>query len=128
MLFLVFQPCASVAVDMWAIGCTFAELMIREIFLPGIDDTDQLSKIFYAFGTPSVENWPFMNNLPKFVQFSTTNPPGIATKLLLRKRFSAASEEALSLFLKLMEFNPNKRMSAADALQHPYFTARGSTR
>lgn len=45
-------------VDMWAIGCILAELLLRVPFLPGESDLDQLSRIFQVFGTPTEENWP----------------------------------------------------------------------
>lgn len=44
------------AVDIWAAGCIFAELMLRTPFLPGDSDLNQLSTIFRALGTPS--DWP----------------------------------------------------------------------
>ena len=44
------------AVDIWAIGCIFAELMLRTPFLPGDSDLNQLTTIFRALGTPT--DWP----------------------------------------------------------------------
>ena len=48
------------AVDIWAIGCIFAELMLRTPFLPGDSDLNQLHTIFRALGTPS--DWPVRRN------------------------------------------------------------------
>lgn len=45
-------------VDMWAIGCILAELLLRVPFLPGESDLDQLSRTFQVFGTPNEETWP----------------------------------------------------------------------
>lgn len=45
-------------VDIWAVGCILAELLLRVPFLPGISDLDQLSKITQALGTPNETNWP----------------------------------------------------------------------
>ena len=45
-------------VDMWAIGCIFAELMLRTPYLPGDTDLGQLSLIFKALGTPREDEWP----------------------------------------------------------------------
>lgn len=52
-------------VDMWAVGCILAELLLRVPFLPGESDLDQLTRIFQVFGTPTEENWPvcFINLL-----------------------------------------------------------------
>ena len=45
-------------VDMWSVGCIFAELMLRVPYLPGESDMDQLKTIFRALGTPTEEDWP----------------------------------------------------------------------
>lgn len=46
------------AVDIWAVGCIIAELLLRVPFLPGESDLDQLTKIFTTLGSPSEEIWP----------------------------------------------------------------------
>ena len=48
----------STAVDIWSVGCIFAELMLRIPYLPGESDMDQLKTIFRALGTPTEEEWP----------------------------------------------------------------------
>ena len=44
------------AVDMWALGCIFGELLLREVLFPGTSDIDQLGKIFTIRGAPTVSN------------------------------------------------------------------------
>lgn len=46
------------AMDIWAVGCIVAELLLRVPFLPGESDLDQLTKIFTTLGSPSEETWP----------------------------------------------------------------------
>jgi cyclin-dependent kinase 7 len=48
----------SVGVDMWAVGCILAELLLRVPFLPGESDLDQLNRIFKVLGTPTDDVWP----------------------------------------------------------------------
>lgn len=48
----------STAVDIWSVGCIFAELMLRIPYLPGESDMDQLKTIFRALGTPTEDDWP----------------------------------------------------------------------
>lgn len=48
------------SVDMWAVGCILAELLLRVPFLPGETDLDQLTKIFSVMGTPTEETWPVL--------------------------------------------------------------------
>ena len=44
-------------IDMWAIGCILAELLLRVPFIPGESDLDQLTRIFQVLGTPTEETW-----------------------------------------------------------------------
>lgn len=48
----------STAVDIWSVGCIFAELMLRIPYLAGESDMDQLKTIFRALGTPTEDDWP----------------------------------------------------------------------
>ncbi|TYZ64627.1 hypothetical protein PybrP1_012138 [[Pythium] brassicae (nom. inval.)] len=63
----------------------------------------------------SMDVWPGMTSLPNFVEFTPSTAPPMASI------FSAASEDALDLLAKLLKFNPLERITAADALNHPYF-------
>jgi cyclin-dependent kinase 7 len=56
-------------VDMWAVGCIFAELMLRKPYCPGSSDIDQLGRIYAALGTPSEESWPGFKSMPDYVEF-----------------------------------------------------------
>ena len=62
------------AVDIWSIGCIFAELMLRVPYFPGDSDMDQLGKIFAALGTPTEDQWPGMKSLPDFIEFEEYPP------------------------------------------------------
>ena len=62
-------------VDLWAVGCIFAELMLRRPFVPGSSDIDQLGRIYQQLGTPTEETWPGHKNLPDYMEFSRVPPP-----------------------------------------------------
>lgn len=49
------------AVDIWALGCTLAELFLRAPIFKGDSDIDQLGKIFEILGNPDVKNYIFFN-------------------------------------------------------------------
>ncbi|EME28234.1 Cyclin-dependent kinase 7 [Galdieria sulphuraria] len=102
-------------IDMWSVGCIFAEMMLRQPYFPGDSDIDQLSKIYSALGTPTEEEWPGVAALPAYVEFTPKPRPP------MRQTFTAASDEALDLLNQFLLFDPWKRISAQDALNHPYF-------
>ncbi|EJD47893.1 Pkinase-domain-containing protein [Auricularia subglabra TFB-10046 SS5] len=107
----------SSAVDMWSVGCIFAELMLRVPYLAGESDVDQLKTIFRALGTPTEEDWPGYTKLPDYC------PIGQFAKQQLRDLFTAATADALNLLGRFLLYDPTKRISAKDALSHPYFFA-----
>jgi cell division cycle 2-like protein len=51
-------------IDMWSVGCIFAELVLREPLFAGKNEMDQLDKIFSVLGNPSTEIWPGFDDLP----------------------------------------------------------------
>lgn len=104
------------AVDIWAAGCIFAELMLRTPFVHAETDMGQLKIIFQALGTPREEDWPGMRLLPDYVAF----PP--QAKPPLKGIFNAAPDDALDLLEAMLTFDPLRRIAAREALSHPYFS------
>ncbi|KAI0343218.1 Pkinase-domain-containing protein [Trametopsis cervina] len=107
----------STAVDIWSVGCIFAELMLRTPYLPGESDLDQVKTTFRALGTPTEDDWPGHTKLPDYVAV------GQFQKTPLRDLFTAATPECLNLLGSCLVYDPRKRISAKDALHHPYFSA-----
>ncbi|XP_075864196.1 cyclin-dependent kinase 7 isoform X2 [Microcebus murinus] len=108
----------GVGVDMWAVGCILAELLLRVPFLPGDSDLDQLTRIFETLGTPTEEQWPDMCSLPDYVTFKSF--PGIP----LQHIFIAAGDDLLDLIQGFFLFNPCTRITATQALKTKYFSNR----
>ncbi|KAF5276498.1 hypothetical protein FQA39_LY06567 [Lamprigera yunnana] len=106
----------SVGVDMWAVGCILAELMLRLPFLPGESDLDQLTKIFQVFGNPTEQNWPGAKTLSDYVEFKPYPP------MSLKNIFIAAGDDLLDVAEALLVLNPLKRKTCTETLQMPYFT------
>ena len=102
-------------IDVWAVGCILAEMLLRVPFVAGETDLDQLAKIFQALGTPTQETWPNHEKLPDFVQFKEY----IATPF--QDIFTAASADLLQLVSKTLALDPLKRCTCKEALQLPYF-------
>ncbi|CAO3611471.1 unnamed protein product [Cunninghamella blakesleeana] len=105
----------SYAIDIWAVGCIFAELMLRTPLVAGDSDMDQLTKIFHALGTPTENDWPGLTTLPDYIQFKHF------PKVPLHQYLTAASDDAISLLEKMIVFDPNQRWTAEECLNHSYF-------
>ncbi|KAH8832204.1 CMGC/CDK/CDK7 protein kinase [Flagelloscypha sp. PMI_526] len=105
------------AVDIWSVGCIFAELMLRTPYLAGESDMDQIRTIFRALGTPTEAEWPGYTKLPNHIVVESFPKPQ------LRDLFTAASADALNLLGKTLIYEPRKRISAKEALYHSYFTS-----
>lgn len=102
-------------IDIWAVGCIFAELLLRNPYLPGENDMGQLNIIFQALGTPTEEDWPGFRNLPSHVDFKVHPRPDPRTL------FTAASETELGLMNLMLALDPLKRPTTVECLRHRYF-------
>jgi len=106
----------STAVDMWGVGCIFSEIATRRPLFPGDSEIDQLYKVFHMLGTPTDSVWPGVSQLPdyksNFPQWERKQP---------QKELPELDQFALDLLLRLLEFDPAKRLSARAALRHIWF-------
>ncbi|KAL8249033.1 hypothetical protein R6Q59_005901 [Mikania micrantha] len=105
------------AVDMWSVGCIFAELLHGKPIFPGKDEPEQLSKIFELCGAPDEVNWPGVSKIPWYNNFKPTRP----LKRRLREAFRHFDRHALELLEKMLTLDPSQRISAKDALDAEYF-------
>ncbi|KAK6179419.1 hypothetical protein SNE40_011784 [Patella caerulea] len=103
-------------VDIWAVGCILAELLIRVPLFPGDSDLDQLSRIFQVTGTPTTEDWPEMKALPDYIQFKEY------PRQPLKDIFIAASEDLLEVLESMLCLDPLRRCTAKEGLQMNYFS------
>lgn len=108
------------AIDVWAVGCIFAEMLLREPLFPGNDYIHQLKLIIKFLGTPKQEDIEFVKNV-KALRFLTKL--AIFKPRKWRDVFAAEDDVnplAVDLISKMLMFNPEKRISVDQALQHPY--------
>ncbi|EEF44596.1 cyclin-dependent kinase C-2 [Ricinus communis] len=105
------------AVDMWSVGCIFAELLYGKPIFPGKDEPEQINKIFELCGAPDEVNWPGVSKMPWYNNFKPNRP----MKRRLRDLFRGFDRHALELLEKMLTLDPSQRISAKDALDAEYF-------
>jgi mitogen-activated protein kinase 1/3 len=109
------------AIDVWSVGCIFAELLAREALFPGEDYIAQLRLICDKLGRPDDEDLDFIQSerAKKFI----LSLPQQAPKALA-ETFPKFSEEkeALDLLVKMLEFHPDRRITIEKALEHPFLS------
>eukprot|EP00475_Leptophrys_vorax_P013940 TRINITY_DN2029_c0_g1_i1.p1 TRINITY_DN2029_c0_g1~~TRINITY_DN2029_c0_g1_i1.p1 ORF type:complete len:427 (-),score=101.41 TRINITY_DN2029_c0_g1_i1:788-2068(-) len=115
------EPIYDTAIDMWSVGCILAELFNRKTLFKGENYVDQLTLIISALGTPSEEDMEMISN-PQALEYIKGLPVAEAISMGKLVPGAKSSEKALDLISKLLVFNPSGRMTALEALQHPFFS------
>lgn len=105
-------------IDVWSIGCVFAELLGRAPLYPGEDYLDQVQRIIGVLGTPTAEDMNFIAN-PSARRYIHKLPR--REKMKWTSLYSKANPVALDLLDKMLVFNPEKRWTIQECLAHPYF-------
>ncbi|CAO3676174.1 hypothetical protein G6F70_000791 [Rhizopus microsporus] len=119
---LLGSPHYSTAVDMWSVGCIFAEMLTMQPLFPGDSQIDQLFKIFRALGTPTEEMWPGVTALPDFNNnFPPWKPSNLKERLKKYPNNLPAEDSAYHLLKCLLTYDPASRISAIRAEEHPFF-------
>lgn len=139
------------AIDLWAVGCIFAELLsLRPIFKGEEAKMDskktvpfqrnQMMKIVEILGFPRKETWPGLVSMPEYPQLQSlahsrsagyfSRPPGLEAwyqNCLKNGGYSSNSSagspgaDGFDLLSRLLEYDPTRRITAKEALEHPYF-------
>jgi len=106
----------STTIDMWSVGCIFAEMITGRPLFPGTSEKDQLLKIFLLLGTPKPETWPGMLKLP---QYKADYPKYDSRDL--SKLFPTLQKPGIDLLMRFLQYDPDHRITAKDAMSHQYF-------
>ncbi|RKP03575.1 hypothetical protein CXG81DRAFT_6045, partial [Caulochytrium protostelioides] len=111
------------AVDIWSAGCILLELFLQSAPFKGRTEFDQMLSIFSKCGTPTEAMWPGLSQLP---WWRMMQPRGVATpdwEALRRNKAGAVvvPQSTMAFATELLVYNPAKRLTAVQALAHPYF-------
>ena len=127
------------AVDMWSVGCLFAEFLLRRPLFAGPregdSEEDHMRRVFSCVGRPTKKRWPDFASLPRTPSieglgwWDAGDLPARSEvgKILPRQDFRGGGpylgDSGVDLLSRMLEMNPRRRISAEDALSHPYFGA-----
>ncbi|TPX31035.1 hypothetical protein SmJEL517_g05547 [Synchytrium microbalum] len=106
----------STCVDMWSVGCIFAEMCLRHPLFPGDSEIDEIFRIFRTLGTPNESTWSGISALP---DYKPSFPVWGAQDL--GKVVHNLDADGLDLLKRMLVYEPGRRISAKQALAHPYF-------
>ncbi|WKY06031.1 hypothetical protein Q1695_006323 [Nippostrongylus brasiliensis] len=114
---LLGAPRYAAAVDVWAIGCILAEIVLKKSLFKSDSEIDQLFQIFRLLGTPTEKQWHGVMKMPEFKsrfpkwkksQLDETLQPRCNIKLR-------------NMIQQMLTYDPSLRISMKGALNHPYF-------
>lgn len=108
----------SKAIDIWSIGCILAEMILKEPLFPGKDYRHQLLLIFEVLGSPSEEDMECVK-LQRAKDYIRTHSKS-QRKIPMKKIFRKSDPAAVDFIEKTLTFNPEKRMTINECLEHPY--------
>ncbi|KAJ2712093.1 cyclin-dependent protein kinase [Coemansia spiralis] len=120
----------TTAIDMWSVGCIFAEMLALRPIFKGDEvkmekkqvpfQRNQVNRILEVLGTPTKEQWPQLELMPDHAHMKQFRhyPPAL-------KQWYAntghKSDPGFQLLASMLEYDQARRITAADALDHPYF-------
>lgn len=114
------------SLDIWSLGCMFAGMIFRrEPFFHGHDNQYQLVKIANVLGTDDLFKYIKRYGLelhPQFVQLIGKHARKPWEKFISAENKHLVTDDALDLLDKMLVYDHQKRITAAEAMQHPYFS------
>lgn len=109
------------AIDIWSVGCIFAELICGKPLFPGEGELNQLDKIFTLLSDPTPEIWPGLTKTKHYnsLKFNKTKKPKLKERM--SEALSSLSDLGMSLLEGMLTYDPERRLTAKEILQHPFF-------
>jgi len=108
----------STPIDMWSIGCIFAEMKNGKPLFTGKTVDQQIISIFKGLGTPNPQDYPKIVELPQYRDDFTQYPGKDLTVLV-----PGLEVEGYDLLRQFLQYDPTRRPTATEALNHPYMAS-----
>ncbi|XP_047327779.1 mitogen-activated protein kinase homolog NTF3-like [Impatiens glandulifera] len=108
------------SIDVWSVGCIFAELLGRKPIFPGTECLNQLKLIVNVLGSQNEDDLQFIDN-PKARKYIKKLPYSMGTTFSCL--YPNANPLAIDLLEKMLVFDPSKRISVSEALEHPFMSS-----
>ena len=105
------------SIDMWATGCVFAEMLRGVPLFAGATDIEQLALVVRTLGTPNLREWPEVRSLPDYNKIRFPISRGELWENIFP---SCTTKEEIGLVDALVTYNPRRRLTASEALNHDY--------
>ncbi|XP_058121488.1 cyclin-dependent kinase 20 [Anopheles ziemanni] len=111
------------SIDLWASGAVLAEMLRGVPLFAGATDIEQLALVVRTLGTPNLKDWPEVRSLPDYNKIRFPNSRGERWEDIFP---SCTTRDEIGLVDGLVRYNPAKRLTAEEALLHPYFSDAAS--
>ena len=108
------------SIDIWAVGCIFAEFLSGQPLINGKTEEEQIRLMVDCIGVPSAREWLEFNNLPKIKSGTVTIPKRSRRTVL--DTFSELSKAGLVLQSRLLHYDSHQRWTARECLESPFFS------
>ncbi|XP_057860187.2 cyclin-dependent kinase B1-1-like isoform X3 [Cryptomeria japonica] len=105
----------SIPVDIWSLGCIFAEMSRMTPLFRGDSEIGQLLCIFRQLGTPTEDMWPGVSKSRNWHSYPEWKPQKLSLVV------PDMEPSGVDLLSNMLDYDPAKRISAKEAMQHPYF-------